>query len=123
MTLVLVVDDEPLIRELIESVLVDEGYRVHVAGSGRGLLKLLETTEPDLILMDVMMPDGNGRETFRSLQGDPRLKAIPVVMMSAGVTAHTLDPGIAGFLPKPFDLSVLLAIIDRTVKPHGHGRP
>lgn len=120
MTLVLVVDDEPLIRELIESVLVDEGYHVQVAGSGRGLLTLLETADPDLILMDVMMPDGNGRDTFRCLQGDCRLRSIPVVMMSAGITARALDPRIAGFLPKPFDLALLLAIVARTV---GADRP
>ncbi len=121
MTLVLVVDDEPLIRDLIEAVLVDEGYHVQVAASGQGLLKLLRTTDPDLILMDVMMPDGNGQETFRDLQGDSRLRGIPVVMMSAGVAAHSLDPGIAGFLPKPFDLALLLAVIDRTIRPDGEG--
>jgi CheY-like chemotaxis protein len=121
MTTVLIVEDEPLIRDLIASVLSEEGYEVVVAESGRAALDLLATREAHLVLMDVMMPDGNGPETFRALQEDARLSAVPVIMMSAGVSRQALDPRVAGFLPKPFDLNRLLDLVARTLETSGAG--
>ncbi len=119
MKVVLVVDDEPLIRQLIESVLLDEGYGVLVANSGMRMLQTLETAQPDVILLDVMMPNGDGREAFRTLRSHDHLRDIPVVMMSAGVGSHLLDPAITAFMPKPFDLDILIATVERAIAASG----
>lgn len=117
MSLVLVVDDEPMIRDLIAAVLEDTGYTVMTVESGRRLLDLLGSTVPDLVMMDVMMPDGGGRETFEAMQAADHLRAIPVILMSAAVAPQTLDQRITGFLAKPFDLTVLLAHVAHVVSP------
>lgn len=115
MKTVLVVDDEPLIRQLIETVLLDEGYTVLIANSGSRMLQTLETARPDAILLDVMMPNGDGREAFKIMQTHAQFRHIPVVMMSAGVGAHALDPAITAFIPKPFDIDMLIETVARVV--------
>jgi DNA-binding response OmpR family regulator len=65
--------------------------------------------------MDVMMPGGDGREAYRALRSQSDLPAVPVVMMSAAVHPHGLDPTIAAFLPKPFALDQLLATVNGLV--------
>ena len=112
---VLVVDDEPAIRAVLEDILRDQGFDVIVASSGRQMLELLESERPALILLDVMMPDGDGRDAFRAMQSRPDLRAIPVVMMSAAVVAQGLSRSIAGYLAKPFDLDHLLEIVNRLI--------
>ncbi len=117
MTLVLVVDDEPLLRRLIESVLLDEGYDVMVAGTGRDMLDILETTHPDIVLLDVMMPGIDGIEAFLTMRTRPALQRIPVIMMSAAMTSRTLKShAIAAFIAKPFDLDILLETVDSVLR-------
>lgn len=108
---VLVVDDEPAIRDLIVAVLEDEGYRALGAGSGRLALELLPVERPDLVLMDVMMPEMDGREALRRMRAAPGLDQIPVVLMSAAFAPDRVGLCIAAFLPKPFDLDELLDTI------------
>lgn len=108
---VLVVDDEPSIRDLIVAVLQDEGYRAIGAGSGSRALELLPIERPDLIVMDIMMPEMDGREALRRIRTTPNLRHIPVVMMSAAYVPEQIGEEIAAFLPKPFDLDHLLDTI------------
>lgn len=108
---VLVVDDEPVIRAVVRDVLREEGYAVVEAPDGRTMLEILARECPDLVLMDVMMPGLDGREVFRVLRSREDLPEIPVVMMSAAATADRLDPSIAAFLPKPFDLDQLMETV------------
>jgi len=114
---VLVVDDEPAIRDLIVAVLEDEGYRAIGAGSGSRALELLPIERPDLVLMDIMMPEMDGRELLRRMRQRPDLDRIPVVMMSAAYSPDRIDHAIAGFLPKPFDLDRLLDTIAEAISP------
>jgi CheY-like chemotaxis protein len=114
---VLVVDDEPLLRDLLAAFLSSEGYEVAVAANGRAMLEVVARERPDLVLMDVMMPGLDGREAFRLMQAQSDLQRIPVVMTSAAVGEDRLDPGIAAFLPKPFDLDQLLETVARLVGP------
>ena len=106
---ILVVDDEPAIRELIVAVLEDEGYEAIGTGSGSRALELLPRERPDLVLMDIMMPEMDGREALRRMRQRPEWAATPVVLMSA---AAVVGPGSgAAFLAKLFDLDFLLGIV------------
>ena len=108
---ILVVDDEPAIRELIVAVLEDEGYAAIAAGSGPRALELLPHERPDLVLMDIMMPEMDGREALRRMREHPEWGRIPVVMMSAAFAPDRIGQRVSAFLPKPFDLDHLLATV------------
>ena len=116
MKTILVVDDEPAIRAVVRDALHDEGYAVLEAPHGRALLALLERERPDLVLMDVMMPGGDGREAFRAMRTLANGNGLPVIMMSGGVKPHDLDPEITAFLRKPVDLEDLLALVARLLR-------
>ncbi len=108
---ILVVDDEPAIRDLILAVLEDEGYIAVGASSAIDALEVIADERPDLVLMDIMMPEMDGREAFQRMRERPELAAIPVVMMSAAYAADRVPNNVAGFLSKPFELDHLLATI------------
>jgi CheY-like chemotaxis protein len=117
---VLVVDDEPVLRTIVREILHEEGYAVIEAADGRVMLEMMERERPDLVLMDVMMPGVDGREAYRQLRSRPEHQDVPVVMMSAAVPSHGLDPSIAGFMAKPFDLNQLVELVVRLI---GHPTP
>jgi len=119
---VLIVDDEPALRAVLRAVLLDEGYVVLEAPHGRAMLDVLAQEEADLVLMDVMMPHCDGRDAYRELRAREDLPDVPVVMMSAAVRPDRLDPSIAGFVRKPFDIDDLLAVVvDIIGPPHAEG--
>ncbi len=120
---VLVVDDEPSIRDLIVVVLEEEGYRALAASSGVFALHLVATEQPDLVLLDMMMPKMDGRETLRRLRLLPEWQNTPVVVMSAAVTAANVGDGVAAFIAKPFDLGALLDTIAGVLDGHSLGDP
>ena len=122
MKTVLVIDDEPVIRDLVADVLRDEGYTVITANDGHEGLDRLTRERPDLVLMDVMMPGLDGREAYLAMRSRPDLPQVPVVMMSAAVRPEGLDASIAGYLPKPFDLDDLLALVIRLLDDAGSGQ-
>jgi CheY-like chemotaxis protein len=109
---ILIVDDEPGVADLIEAVLVGEGYTVAVARDGAQGLMLARNWSPDLILMDVMLPAVDGGTAIRLLKADTSTADIPIVAMSAGRTIRELTPELndaEGALSKPFDIEALLA--------------
>jgi DNA-binding response OmpR family regulator len=108
---VLIADDEPNIVVSLEFLMKREGHRVTVARDGDAALAAIRAERPDLVLLDVMMPGGDGREAYRELRARADLPDVPVVMMSAAVRPDGLDPSIAAFLRKPFDLDHLLALV------------
>ena len=117
MKTVLVVDDEPALRAVVRAILSDEGYAVLEAPHGPAMLEFLAHTRADLVLMDVMMPGGDGREAYRELRARQDLADVPVVMMSAAVRPDGLDPSIVAFLRKPFDLDHLVALVADLIGP------
>ena len=122
MKTILVVDDEPVLRVLVKEILQDEGYVVIDAADGQSMLELLQDVHPDLVLMDVMMPGVDGREAYQALRSRMDLPDLPVVMMSAAVQPSKLDPSIAAFLRKPFDLTELVDLVTHLIgPPHGDG--
>jgi CheY-like chemotaxis protein len=111
MTTILVVDDEPTIRALVIAVLEQEGNATLDAADGHAALAALAQIDPDLVLMDVMMPGLDGHAVYQAMRADPRGRGIPVILMSAAADPAQLPRGIAGFLPKPFDLDRLLTLV------------
>jgi CheY-like chemotaxis protein len=118
---VLVVDDEPVLRTIVREILHEEGYAVIEAADGRVMLEIVARERPDLVLMDVMMPGVDGRDAYRQLRAHPEHRDIPVIMMSAAIQPHGLDPTIAGFMAKPFDLNQLVELVVRLIgRPHAN---
>jgi two-component system response regulator MprA len=112
---VLVVEDEPVIRELMTILLEDEGYAVHQAVDGLQALEMLERPGTDLVLSDVKMPRLDGASLVYRLRS--RGDAIPVVLMSA-VYAEVDLPGVR-FLRKPVNFEQLLTIIAAALRETG----
>jgi len=110
-TRVLVVDDEPPVRDALERALSLEGYKVDLAEDGAEALKKVATEEPDVILLDVLMPGVDGLETCRRLRAEGR--GLPVLMLTARDAVSDrvdgLDAGADDYLVKPFALEELLA--------------
>src|SRR5919202_339445 len=111
--LVLVVDDDPQVREVVRINLEIEGYTVREAGNAEEGLAAVEDDAPDLILLDVMMPQVDGWEMLRRVQERHGVGSIPVWMFSGqgDVGREAAERGAQGFVGKPFDLR---ALIDQT---------
>jgi excisionase family DNA binding protein len=105
--LVLIVDDDERVREYVRVNLEMEGYAVREAGSAEEGLGVLEEVSPDLILLDVMMPEVDGWEMLQRFQERHGVGAIPVVMFSGKVNEQSAEQatarGAQGFVGKPFD--------------------
>jgi len=109
---ILVIDDTPGNLSLLNQLL-REHYRVRLANSGPRGLELAAMAPPDLILLDIMMPDMDGYQVFQRLQSDPATRRIPVIFLTAKVGAEDEERGLAmgavDFIHKPIAPSVVLA--------------
>jgi len=118
--LILIVDDTPTnIQVLAEALLAD--YRVKVATSGKAALEVVaKKGAPDLILLDVMMPDMDGYEVCRRLKQDPKTSGIPVIFVTAknevSDEEHGLQLGAVDYITKPFHLSIVRARLQNHLK-------
>lgn len=103
----LIIDDEPDIREIVEMLLTDDGWTVLQAASGAAGLALARQAQPDAILLDVMMPVLDGPATLAQLQAHPATARIPVIFLTAKAQCSEIERlrslGAAGVLIKPFD--------------------
>jgi DNA-binding response OmpR family regulator len=107
---VLVVDDEPMVRETLGQVLADEGYVVDLADDGEAALERVHAARPDAILLDLMMPGMNGRQFLQALRDDPAYTNIPVLLMTAvhGLEVNLATLGASEVVEKPFNVDELL---------------
>jgi CheY-like chemotaxis protein len=109
---ILVVDDDPVIQKLLSVNFEMEGYRVITAGDGLEGLEQVTSEQPDLVLLDVMMPKMDGLEAARRIKANPATKHIPVVLLSAKAQSADIQGGLeAGaddYVTKPFDPLELL---------------
>ena len=105
------VDDVPENVRLLEAVLVPRGYEVVTATDGRAALDLVETEEPDLILLDVMMPGLDGYAVCSSLRANDDTAVLPVIMVTSSIgqeKTKAIEAGADDFIPKPFNHDELL---------------
>jgi CheY-like chemotaxis protein len=117
MTLVLVVEDEPLIAMALESVLVDAGYQVTIAANGRQALDRLAEAQADIVLLDMMMPVMNGPALLVAMAADPVLAGIPVIVLTSLPEAAVRAPRdrIANIMQKPYTARDILAAVARVL--------
>jgi CheY-like chemotaxis protein len=114
---VMVVEDEPAIRGLLSMTLESENYRVETAGDGREALTKVGRHSPDLILLDLMLPNMDGWEVIEALHEESDTKRIPIIAVSAGRRiADVGERGVQAFLSKPFDVDTLLKVLEEVLQ-------
>ncbi len=115
--LVLVADDDPLLRSILEHKLTRAGYQVALAEDGRAALDAAEQLSPSVIVLDAMMPVLDGFEVLRRLKADEKLRDLVVVMLTAlrrqDDIVGALQLGAADYLAKPFNPDELVARLTR----------
>lgn len=117
---VLVVEDEPLISEMIAKSLRLEGYHVDAAKTGEEGLQKVKELNPDLVLLDVLLPKIDGWEVLTRLRDDPRTKTIPIIMLTALSDEKSKVQGLRGgaddYVTKPFSALELMARVEAVLK-------
>jgi len=120
---VLVIDDSPTITRVVQLVLTKAGYDVHTAPDGEAGLAAVRSDRPDVILLDFVMPKMNGYQFCRELTADPKLRDIPVVLMSAKGDQvgerFVKVMGIVDYITKPFSPEAITAVVQHTVAKYG----
>jgi DNA-binding response OmpR family regulator len=117
---ILVIDDETTILSALQIFLEQEGYQVEAISKYQGYLEGLSKSElPDLIILDILLMEEDGREVAKKLKGSAKTRHIPIIMISAHPTADktALRAGADAFLAKPFEVDTLLETIDKLCQP------
>lgn len=116
----LLVDDEPALREAVQAYLQDSGFEVDVASNAREGLELAQQKSPDLVITDIMMPQVDGYQFLQQLRDDPQFKTLPIVFLTArGMTTDRIqgyNAGCDAYLSKPFDPEELVAIVSNLLE-------
>lgn len=117
---ILVVDDDPDILQFVEMNLDMEGFETQTAMSGKTALEVARERPPDLVLLDVMMPEMDGLTVLRRLRSSPATSSIPVILLTAKALAEDrvrgLDLGADDYITKPFDIEELLARVKAVLR-------
>lgn len=120
MARILVIEDEPDIQQVLDYNLREKGHKVFIAGTGKGGLEIARDKRPDLVLLDLMLPDVPGTEVCKSLKTDPSLKNTQVVMLTA--KGEEIDRvvgfelGADDYVVKPFSVRELLLRISAILR-------
>lgn len=124
---VLVVDDDPVIVNLLQVNFEIEGYDVLTATGGEAGLAQARLGQPDVIVLDVMMPGIDGLEVSRRLRDDPQTRAIPIILLSAKAQNADIQAGLAvadEYITKPFEpLELLERVATVITRSQAHGAP
>lgn len=117
---ILIVEDEDALVRILEFTLRSRGYEVIVARDGSEGFRLATSERPDLIVLDMMLPQIDGLSVCRRLKHDERYKEIPIILLTAKAQSKDrqsgLDAGANLFLTKPYERATFLASIDRLVE-------
>jgi putative two-component system response regulator len=117
--LVCIVDDEPINIKVLSSIL-EEDYNICVATSGSEALALIRERHPDIVLLDIVMPEMDGFEVCKALKSDDATADIPVVFITAmtdlGSESNAFEKGAEDFIAKPFSPSVVMARVARIIQ-------
>jgi len=131
---ILIVDDEPDVASYLEMLLRDHGYATMTASNGHEAIELARRTRPDLVTLDISMPEASGTRFYKDFKTDPTLASVPVVIITA-VTGYGGDPygyekflsgrkmvpAPEGFFPKPIEPEKLLETIGALLAPARSG--
>ena len=116
----LLVDDEPGLREAVQAYLEDSEFSVDVASNATEGWEKLQQKAPDLVITDIMMPQVDGYQFLKQMREDPRFKSLPVVFLTArGMTKDRIlgyQAGCDAYLSKPFDPDELVAIVENLLE-------
>jgi DNA-binding response OmpR family regulator len=113
---ILVVDDDPYIREIIIIILELEGYNVSGLDNGAQVVNVVQQIRPDIVLLDVQLGDSDGRDICRELKEHSDTRAVPIIIISANHGWHTVlekECNADGFLAKPFEIKELVDHVKR----------
>lgn len=117
---ILIADDNPENLRVIGDILKKEGYKIRVAKNGKHTLESIAASEPDLLLLDVNMPEMGGFEVCRILKNDKQNKKIPIIFLSALTDdfnkLHAFDVGADDYITKPVDLAEVKARVKTYLK-------
>lgn len=116
--IILIVDDDPTIVKLLESVLANLGYKTVVARDGLDVMIQVKNVKPHLILLDVMMPEINGYDVCRNLKFDDQYKNIPIILLTS--REQEIDPRVGqlmkiDYLQKPIERELLISTIEKNL--------
>ena len=118
---ILLVDDEPTFALTLKEFLTFSGFEVDIVHDGADAMERLRFSAPDLLLLDIMMPKMDGYVFARKIKTDPKLKKIPIIVITAvpGVRGKKImdSLGAAGYLEKPIDSHKLLDVINEILSP------
>ncbi|WP_050603264.1 response regulator transcription factor [Ruegeria sp. 6PALISEP08] len=114
---VLLIEDEPNIAEAIRFLLTREGWQVEIHGDGTDALQVIQGAQPDLVILDVMLPGKSGMDILRDLREMEELASLPVLMLTARGQSRDREmaenAGVSRFMTKPFsNAEVLTAVRD-----------
>jgi CheY-like chemotaxis protein len=119
---VLVVDDDPDARDFLVTVLQDNGYGTVTANDGTQALAAIEQSKPDLVLLDITMPEKSGVAVYRKLKEDDQLKAIPVIIVTGMsdefekfISTRRQVPPPEGYISKPVDHEHFLGMVKELI--------
>lgn len=117
---ILYVEDNPDNRLLIRRILGSEGYSVHEAPSALKALEILKKLHPNLILMDINMPEMDGYTLTANIRSLPNLKDVPIIALTANVMKgdreRSIQAGCDGYIQKPIDIDMIVTQIERFIK-------
>lgn len=117
---VLVVDDDPAILRLLNQSLEIEGYTVSTATDGEEALAELPRSDPDIVVLDVMMPKLNGLDVLERIRRDPKTASLPVILLTAKSSKEDVwegwQRGVDYYMTKPFDMEELLRFISYVIE-------
>jgi DNA-binding response OmpR family regulator len=120
---VLIVDDEPNIVASLEFLLRQSGYEVHVAADGAAALRQVQALAPDLVLLDVMMPETNGYDVCQRIRAHPEWRNVRIVILSAKGREAEMTKGLSlgadAYVTKPFSNAELVARIGELLQEGG----
>jgi len=115
---IVIADDQPNLRRVLERLLRSEGYEVHNAADGKQALSLIRSIRPDLVVLDIIMPEMDGGDVAAALRDDPQTADIPIIFLTAVLTRedqrrlNQRRPDQV-YLAKPYDVDELLATIHK----------
>lgn len=119
---ILIVDDTPANLNVLSAILTGQGYRVRAAPNGQGALRTAQKSPPDLILLDIQMPDMNGYEVCAALKGMDETRHVPIIFISAlddGVDkVEAFRVGGVDYITKPFQIEEVIARVENHLRLH-----